>query len=54
MPVRRIADQFKRQAGIERPHDQHGAAGMQHRVGVAVQPAGVEQRQHRHGTSGVI
>ena len=33
-------------AGIERAHDQDGAAGMQHRVGVAIQPAGVEQRQH--------
>ena len=31
---------------IERAHDQHGAAGVQHRVGVAVEPAGVEQRQH--------
>ncbi len=42
-----IADQLQRLAGIERAHDQHGAAGMQHRVGVAIQSAGVEQRQHR-------
>ena len=41
-----IADQLQRHAGIERAHDQDGAAGMQHRVGVAIEPAGVEQRQH--------
>ena len=43
---RGIADQLQRQAGIERAHDQDGAAGMQHRVGVAIEPAGMEQRQH--------
>jgi hypothetical protein len=42
-----IADQLQRLAGIEGAHDQHGAAGMQHRIGVAIQSAGVEQRQHR-------
>ena len=44
--LRRVADQSERKPGIERAHDQHGAAGMQHRVGVAIEPAGVEQRQH--------
>ena len=44
--ARGIADQLQRGARIERAHDQHGAAGMQHRVGVAIEPAGVEQRQH--------
>ena len=44
--IRRVADQLQREAGIERAHDQHGAAGMQHRIGVAVESAGVEQRQH--------
>jgi hypothetical protein len=46
-----VADQLQRRAGIEDAHDQHGAAGMQHGVGVAIEPAGMEQRQHgeRHG-----
>ena len=44
--LRRVADHGKRQTWIERAHDQHGAAGMQHRVGVAIEPAGMEQRQH--------
>jgi hypothetical protein len=43
--LRGIADQLQRRARIERAHDQDGAAGMQHRIGVAIQPAGVEQRQ---------
>ncbi len=42
-----IADQPQRLAGIEGAHDVDGAAGMQHGIGVAIQPAGVEQRQHR-------
>ena len=46
MPRAGVADQLQRDAGIEGAHDQHGAAGMQHRVGVAIEPAGVEQRQH--------
>ena len=41
-----VADQLQRRAGIERAHDQYRAAGMQHRVGVAIEPAGMEQRQH--------
>ena len=42
----RIVDQLQRQTGIERAHDQNRAARVQYRVGVAVEPAGMEQRQH--------
>ena len=44
--LRGITDQLQRPSGIEGAHDQNRAAGMQHRVGVAIEPAGVEQRQH--------
>ena len=43
---RGIGDAVERLAGIKIAHDHDGAAGMEHRVGVAVEPAGVEQRQH--------
>ena len=44
--VQTVSAAFQRQAGLEAAHDQERAAGMQHRIGVAVETAGVEQRQH--------
>jgi len=40
-----IRDAVERCPWIEGAHDQDGASGMQHGIGVAVQPAGMEQRQ---------
>ena len=42
---RRIGDAVERRAGIEGAHHQDRAAGMQHGIGVAIEAAGVEQRQ---------
>ena len=42
---RRVGDVVERQAGLEGAHDQDRAAGMQHGIGVAVEAAGMEQRQ---------
>ena len=42
---RGIGEVVERQAGLEGAHDQDRAAGMQHGIGVAVEAAGMEQRQ---------
>ena len=41
-----IADQLQRRARIERAQNGDGAADVQHRIGVAIQSAGVKQRQY--------
>ena len=42
---RRVGNVVERQARIESAHHPHRPAGMQHRIGVAVEAAGMEQRQ---------
>ena len=42
----RIADQCERLARIKHAGHQHRAPGMQHRIGIAVQAAGMKERKH--------